>query len=160
MLCRLTVIAALVFTFPCFAGEMVGTARVVDGDTLDLEKAGARTRIRLHAMDAPEARQVCRDDVGRRYGCGAEAADALRRLSHGHELRCEPRYPDRYGRIVATCFLGTVDVGRRMVQLGEAVAFRKYGVDYVADEDDARVARRGLWRGEFTMPAEWRAGWR
>src|SRR5689334_4323702 len=131
MLCRLTVIAALVFTFPCFAGELVGTARVVEGDTLDLDTAGGRSRVRLHAMDAPEAAQEC-------YACGTEAADAPRRLVQGHELRCEPRYPDRYGRIVATCFVGVVDVGRRMVQLGEAVAFRKYGLDYVSDEDQAR----------------------
>ena len=29
---------------------------------------------------------------------------------------------------VATCFLGPVDAGRRMVQLGQAVAFRRYGL--------------------------------
>jgi endonuclease YncB( thermonuclease family) len=59
---------------------------------------------------------------------------------------------------VATCFLESVDVDGRMVQLGEAVAFRKYGLDYVRDEDQARAARRGLWRGALTMPADWRAG--
>jgi endonuclease YncB( thermonuclease family) len=153
MLCRLVVVATLVVA-PCLAADLVGTARVVDGDTLDVEAAG----VRLHAMDAPEAAQDCRDDAGRRYACGAEAAGALRDLVEGHELRCEPRYADRYGRTVATCFLGGVDAGRRKVQLGEAVAFRKYGLDYVADADQARAARRGLWRGEFTMPADWRAG--
>jgi endonuclease YncB( thermonuclease family) len=138
--------------------DLTGRVRVVDGDTLDLDYGGVRTRIRLNAIDAPEAKQTCRDEAGQPFACGAEAAAALRRIVEGQQLRCVPRYLDRYGRTVATCFFGTIDVGGRMVQLGEAVAFRKYGLDYLADEEQARAARRGLWRGEFTMPSDWRAG--
>src|SRR5690242_21096223 len=88
------------------AADLIGVAHVVDGDTLDLTSSGERTRIRLNAMDAPEARQTCRDQERRAYPCGAEASAALRRLIDGLELRCEPRYLDRYSRTVATCFLG------------------------------------------------------
>src|SRR5688572_22588959 len=47
---------------------VVGTARVLDGDTLDL----AGHRIRLYGIDAPESRQICQRQ-GRSYGCGREA---------------------------------------------------------------------------------------
>ena len=44
-----------------------------------------------------------------------------------------------------------------MVAEGWAVAFRKYGIDYIAQEEDARIARRGMWAGSFDMPWDWRA---
>jgi endonuclease YncB( thermonuclease family) len=43
-----------------------------------------------------------------------------------------------------------------MVRQGWAVAFVRYAKDYVALEEEARAARRGLWRGDFETPAEWR----
>ena len=33
---------------------------------------------------------------------------------------------------------------------------RQYGTDYVAAEEAARAARRGLWSGSFETPSEWR----
>jgi endonuclease YncB( thermonuclease family) len=38
------------------AGEIIGRASVVDGDTLDIHGA----RVRLWGIDAPEADQLCR----------------------------------------------------------------------------------------------------
>ena len=43
-----------------------------------------------------------------------------------------------------------------MVEHGWAVAFRKYSLAYVAAEESARAAKRGIWAGTFTMPEEWR----
>jgi endonuclease YncB( thermonuclease family) len=137
-------------------GPLIGRAHVIDGDTLDLVDGAARVRIRLNAIDAPESRQTCRSEAWEPFQCGAEASATLRQMIEGRELRCDPLYLDRYRRTVATCFLGTVDIGRAMVRAGEAIAFRKYGLQYVPDEDQARAAHRGLWRGEFTMPADWR----
>ena len=39
-----------------------------------------------------------------------------------------------------------------------AVAYRKYSMDYVAADDAARRAGRGMWRGKFIAPWEWRRG--
>jgi endonuclease YncB( thermonuclease family) len=39
-----------------------------------------------------------------------------------------------------------------MVLKGWAVAFRRYSLDYVADEDAAQRGKRGVWSGEFEMP--------
>ena len=39
-----------------------------------------------------------------------------------------------------------------------ALAFRKYSDTYVIQEDEARVAGRGLWDAEFIPPWDWRNG--
>jgi endonuclease YncB( thermonuclease family) len=49
------------------------------------------------------------------------------------------------------------DLERWMVEQGWAVAFRKYFLDYVDAENDAREAGRGIWQGAFELPWEWRA---
>lgn len=35
-------------------------------------------------------------------------------------------------------------------------ALRQYGTEYVALEDAAHQAHKGMWQGSFQMPAEWR----
>jgi endonuclease YncB( thermonuclease family) len=42
-----------------------------------------------------------------------------------------------------------------MVPNGWAVSFRRYSVDYVADEDAARQSHVNI---QFDMPWEWRGG--
>ena len=75
-------------------------------------------------------------------------------------MACERRDTDRYGRMVAVCRAGTVDIGEQMVAEGWAVAFVRYSAAYVGQEAEARQARRGLWAGRFRMPREWRASHR
>lgn len=72
-------------------------------------------------------------------------------------VRCEERDIDRYKRIVAICYIGSEDINGWLVKQGWALAFRKYSLDYVSAEDEAREAQRGVWRGNFEMPWEWRA---
>ncbi len=45
-----------------------------------------------------------------------------------------------------------------MVSQGLALAYRRYSLDYVDEEADARAVRRGIWAGEFMKPWEWRRG--
>ncbi len=45
-----------------------------------------------------------------------------------------------------------------MVGNGLALAYRRYSVAYVPHEDAARLAKAGMWRGEFVPPWEWRRG--
>jgi endonuclease YncB( thermonuclease family) len=44
-----------------------------------------------------------------------------------------------------------------MVANGWAVAFRRFSLDYAADEERARSTKKGLWEGSFEMPWDWRA---
>ena len=43
-----------------------------------------------------------------------------------------------------------------MVRNGWSVAYRKYSIAYVADEDLARAEGANIWSGVFDMPWEWR----
>jgi endonuclease YncB( thermonuclease family) len=132
--------------------RIVGPATIIDGDTLEI---GGR-RIRLHGIDAPESAQTCRLD-DRSYRCGEEAAFALADAVGQRSVACDPVDTDRYGRLVAVCWLGADDLNARMVAEGWALAYRRYSDDYAIDEETARLARRGLWRGQFEPPWAWRA---
>jgi len=131
---------------------LFGRAQVIDGDTIDI----GGERVRLHGIDAPEYGQSFWCD-GREFDGGAMAAAALEALVAGVSLRCEPIERDCFGRLVAKCFSKSgVDVCRRLVASGWALAFRRYSFDYVPDETAAKEAFRGLWRGTFEMPWDWR----
>ena len=113
-------------------------------------------RVRLFGINSPESAQLCQ--AGQKpYRCGQQAALALADRIGERTVRCQERDKDRYGRVVAVCYVGSEDLDRWMVEQGWAMAFRKYSLDYVDAEDDAREARRGIWQGEFEMPWEWRA---
>ncbi|MCX7309419.1 MAG: thermonuclease family protein, partial [Afipia sp.] len=97
---------------------IVGNAFVVDGDTLSI----AGIRIRLLDIDAPELDQTCTDNMGRDWPCGRQAHSQLRAHVRGHDLTCEPRSRDKYGRTLAICMLpDKTDVNAWMVQQGWAV---------------------------------------
>lgn len=131
---------------------LVGPALVLDGDTIIV----AGERVRLHGIDAPEMNQTFWYK-GRTLPCGAMALAALEALTAGIKLRCEIIERDRHGRLVAKCFTPNgVDIGRRMVFVGWALAYRQYSTDYIDVEDRARRAERGLWSGSFMMPWKWR----
>lgn len=136
----------------CVAQERItGRAKLIDGDSFEIGAKG----IRLFGIDAPEGRQSCTRG-GTTWACGDAAAAELRRLADGRSLSCREKDRDDYGRIVAVCRVGDTDLGAAMVRAGLALAYRRYSTDYVAEENAARSARRGLWAGEFTPPWEWR----
>jgi endonuclease YncB( thermonuclease family) len=146
------------FALPSFmptsaaAGQIAGYARVIDGDTIDIDG----TRIRLHGIDAPELSQWCGRNGAPVYPCGEDAKAALERIIGGAKVACEPRDHDRYGRTIGACVAHGLDVGREMVRQGWAVAYTRYSLAYVADEVAARAAKRALWAGDFESPEEWR----
>jgi endonuclease YncB( thermonuclease family) len=147
--------AALGLLAPWWGGTstIAGPARVVDGDTLEV----AGERIRLHGVDAPEARQMCERD-GLPWRCGADAAEALRAFLAGRPVACTPLDRDRFGRSVSRCEAGGQDVGAWLVSEGMAVAYTDYSWRYVPQELSARWHGRGLWGGRFVTPAEYRRG--
>ena len=132
-------------------GDVIGDARVLDGDTIDV----AGERIRLHGIDAPEKRQTC-TVAGVSYDCGKSAARALSVLIDGREVTCKGNKRDRYGRLIAVCCVGDENVNADMVREGWALAYRRYSNDYVRQESEARAAGSGMWRGEFIEPWIWR----
>lgn len=146
--------AAAVFLLGLAAcdGAAADRLTVTDGDGLRLNGE----RIRLWGIDAPELDQTCERD-GRPYHCGEEARDVLGGLVQGGAVSCETVEQDRYGRTVARCGVDGRDLGGELVRLGWALDFRRYSEGaYAEQEGEARIARRGLWAGNFLTPALWR----
>lgn len=143
----------LIFIVSPAVADVIGDARVIDGDTIEV----AGERVRLHGIDAPERKQGC--GVGdASWRCGEIATDALIAAADGQTVRCEGKKRDRYGRLLAVCFVGDTNLNAFMVRHGWALAFRRYAVDYVGEETLARAEARGMWRGSFVAPWDWRRG--
>lgn len=126
--------------------------RVIDGDGLKL----GGVSVRLWGIDAPELRQECSKD-GLRYPCGKIARDNLETLIAGQTVECAEQDRDRYGRVVAICTAGGVDLAGWMVSHGWALDWPKYsGGRYSVQQDKAEDASLGLWAGFFAAPWDWR----
>jgi endonuclease YncB( thermonuclease family) len=130
---------------------IIGQASVIDGDTIEIH----RTRIRLYGIDAPESGQTCLVE-GSPTRCGQQAALALADKIASHIVTCEPKDRDRYDRVVAICRAAGEDLNAWMVAQGMAVAYRQYSIDYVPQEEQAAASKRGIWKGEFIFPWDWR----
>lgn len=148
---RLVLGLILLASSPAVA-DVTGRATVFDADTIGVEGS----RIRLHGIDAPEYTQQCVDAREQIYSCGKMAARALRKFIGAAPVTCQPRAIDRYGRMVARCFVRDESINAWLARQGYALAYRRYSGDYVAEETEARNARRGLWSGAFDAPWKWR----
>src|SRR5690348_14618820 len=95
----LVVVATLV-PIPAKAGDLIGRASVVDGDTVEIQSQ----HIRIFGIDAPESSQLCTDKAGAEYRCGKMAANALDEfLAQSRPLTCNVVDHDRNHRAVARC---------------------------------------------------------
>jgi len=131
--------------------DVTGKPQVIDGNTLNI----AGERIRLYGIAAPAPDQTCTAD-GAQWPCGEEATYALVFETAYHWVTCKGDNRDRAGQLIAICTIGPYDLAALMVRKGWALADRRYANDYVDEEEEAKAARRGLWRGEFVPPWEWR----
>jgi endonuclease YncB( thermonuclease family) len=158
VLLLLAVLVAIQYFRPEWTGITVDRSapnsryQAIDGDSF---KAGS-TEIRLYGIDAPEYRQSCTDQSGQHHACGKLARDVLSNLIRARTVSCKIIDRDRYGREVSVCKDGALDINREMVRMGWAVAYRKHAVAYVAAENEAKKAKRGIWAWAFIMPEEYR----
>jgi endonuclease YncB( thermonuclease family) len=125
------------------AADVSGRAVVVDGDTLRI----GNERIRLHGIDAPEARQQCQDAQVASYPCSDRATEHLTVLIGAVPVHCTGIERDRYRRLVAVCMAGETILNDAMVRSGWALAYHQYSKDYGAAEDEARKREAGMCRG-------------
>ena len=102
---------------------------------------------------AGAGREVTRWLRSERITGAAEVIDGDSLRVGGRELRLDVDATDRYGRGLATCRAGSVEINRTLVNDGMAVAYGRYE----AEEAAARAARRGVWATRFQRPADWRA---
>ena len=134
-----------------FESPPASQVRVIDADTVDVDGV----RYRLHGIDAPEARQSCRA-WGRTWDCGAAATEAL--MSRAEGMSCTGSGTGAFGRTIGICSAGGRDLNAWLVANGWALAYRQFSEDYVGEEGEARSNGRGIHRGQFIEPWNWRRG--
>lgn len=145
-------------------GILYGNTEVNDGNHLEIDEV----RMRLYGIDAPDLDQRCTTN-GLPYACGLIAFMKLIDLTAGTgRIVCLASKLEGDGRAYAKCGLPNEratdlradfpSFNERMVLSGWALADRRHTRDYVQAEEEARKEKRGLWAGEFIVPAEWRDG--
>src|SRR4030042_66192 len=129
----------LVFSSCTNTSEKIIVARVIDGDTIELEGGD---RIRYIGIDTPE--------IGEPYYLEATAKNA--ELVEGKEVRLEKDVSekDRYGRLLRYIYVGDLFVNAELVRWGYARAYPYPPDTYYAElfsqlELKAKQAGRGLW---------------
>jgi endonuclease YncB( thermonuclease family) len=144
--------------FPASQGWAAGPI-VRDGGTLQL----ADMTYRLDGIDAPELDQLCIDEHADAWACGVEARDQLVKLIDSRQVRCDELglgaiYKNRH---VGICTVEgeTATLNQLIVRQGFALNFEPYARGrFKEDETGAKNNRRGLWRGCFIAPQEFRRG--
>jgi endonuclease YncB( thermonuclease family) len=134
------------------AADITGTAKVREGDTVVI----GTTRIRLGGIDAPSVDQLCLNNSGERWTCGAAARDELIKHAENKSWTCHTQRTDRRGRQVARCEVDGEDIQKWLVKNGWALSYVRFSHDYDEDEKAAREAKAGMWQGAFIAPWDWR----
>ena len=125
--------------------------KIVDGDTIHLNGE----KIRFTGIDTPELKQTCIKD-NELIQCGIKAKELLIKRIGNSNVNCIKEGKDRYGRILAECFIENISLSSYLVRNGYAFAYRKYSQKFIPDEDFARINKNGMWSMTFEFPWEYR----
>ena len=132
--------------------------RIVDGDTIHLSDG---ENVRYLGIDTPETRlQKNGHWIDAPQPFGKEAKEFNRQLVLGKAITLEfdVEKKDKYHRTLAYCFVEGKSVSAELLKGGYAVVFTKapnvkYADEFVRLQDEARLARRGLWGACATIAA-------
>ena len=147
-------IAICLFQSALFAAEISGVPIISDGDTLKIWNQG----IRLEGIDAPETAQTCTKKDGAVWKCGEAAANYLQKITKGKEITCKGSETDQYKRLLATCYMGEINLNQHIIEQGWAVAYIEYSDTYLSYERKAQQQSNGIWNSKFVRPAAFRSG--
>jgi len=150
----LPLLLCLLLAIPSLA-EPFRVVDVADGDTITIEPkhGGARSKVRLHGIDAPE--------MGQPFGQAAKAFVVKATLYKDVDVQVTPQGKDQYGRIVAVIVLpdGAV-LQEKLLREGLAwvyTQFCKNCKEWEAMQADAKAQGKGLWVTDRPVPPwEWR----
>lgn len=119
---------------------------VYDGDTVLVDAAGKKTKIRLFGIDAPELSQEF----------GDKSRALLSRLIEKKKVTVSVTGEDKYGRLIGVIFVDGMDVNALMLKNGAAWHYKDFdrSAEYAELESLARKERLGLWATRSIM-APW-----
>ena len=140
----------ILFQQNIFAKEIYGNARIIDGDSVEINNE----KIRFLGIDAFEKKQECFRKNGTKYKCGEAAISNLLMIISRQPIRCMAKKKDRYKRWLATCYIGKLDISENMVLYGNAFSYMSK--KYKNVENEAKKINAGAWAGKFIFPWEWR----
>src|SRR3979490_606307 len=131
-------LAAILSLLPVLAqaAEITGVPRIREGDQIQI----GSSRIRLGGIDAPAVDQLCLNNSGERWTCGAAARDELIKHVGNKSWTCHIRTTDRRGRTVARCEVEGEDIQKWLVSNGWALAYTRGSPEHDAHEKDERAA--------------------
>ena len=128
--------------------ETAFCTRVIDGDTIVINRGGKEEKVRLIGVDAPETKHP-KKPVER---FGKEAYLFTKEMVEGKEVRLEfdQQRRDRYGRLLAYVYLmdGTF-LNAEIIRQGYGFAYTRYPFKYLEKfrgyEREARENKLGMW---------------
>lgn len=140
-----TVLAAAALT-ACQSQPMV--TKIVDGDTLDVDRDGDTVRVRLLNIDTPERGECLHQEATDRLTELAPPGTRVR-LEHDEERQ------DRYGRELAAVFAGDVFVNEQLAAegLARAVTYEPNHA-YTSRMESAQARARTTRLGIHEVPSE------
>jgi endonuclease YncB( thermonuclease family) len=146
-------------TFSASQSWAAATIDIRDGGTIQL----ADVTYRLAGIDAPALDQLCIDEHADAWTCGVEARDQLASLIGNRQVRCEDLGADSTykRRHIGICTVEgeTASLNQILVRQGFALNFEPSAKErFKEDETGAKDSRRGLWKGCFVAPQEFRHG--
>ena len=158
MIARLRALILILAIFPASPG-FAASSTVRDGNTIQL----GDVTYRLDGIDAPEFDQMRTTEHADAWACGAEARDELARLIGGRPVRCgdlgaDATYKKRH---IGICTVEgeTASLNQSLVRQGFALNYDPSAKGQFSDDEaDAKSNRRGLWKGCFVAPREFRQG--
>jgi len=150
-----SLLSAILLATPALTANVI----VRDGDTIQL----GDVTYRLDGVDAPELDQICINDQADPWSCGIDARDQLAKLIAGRDVHCDDLGPDKLfrKRHVGVCTVqgDSTSLNLEIAQMGLAIsvepALKAHAKD---DAAKAQADKRGLWKGCFVAPQEFRLG--
>lgn len=122
---------------------------VLDGDTIMVLRDGAKVKIRMANIDAPEKDQAF----------GMQSRQSLLEMVLKKQVHINSQAVDQYGRVVGRVSVDGRNINEEQVRRGMAWEYSHFHSDrgYIALQSEAQQARRGLW-GQSSPLAPWQ--WR
>jgi len=150
----LTILGFLVTAGPSFAA----TATVRDANSIQL----GDVTYRLDGIDAPELDQTCIDNHADAWTCGLDARDQLVSLIGGRSVHCDDVGPEksfgRRRRAICTAEGDKVSLNEQLIRQGLALPRTSSPKAYSEAAAEAKEGSRGIWKGCFVAPHEFRTG--